>query len=156
MSQTIDQAVLAKLNSITELTALLGTISGTSTPAIFKSFVPQTYSFANQGAALTYSLPTDTPGHVLAGSDGTSLAQIQLDAWGFTEGTVKQILEAIRNALDGAPINPWGDGTCRISRVIKGISADMDEPPKAGSDQVLYRSFSEYTIGYYVSIPTLS
>jgi hypothetical protein len=157
VSQLFEQALRAELLSIPELTALLGTIGSGTTPAIFKTAVPQTYDYYFNGPALTYTIPTKPMGHVLTGSDGTAVARVQLDAWGYTESAIKMIIEAIRNGIDGSGLpEVWGNGTVIIMSCIQQDDIDSDEEPKAGSDQWLYHTISEYNVKYRVSIPTLS
>ena len=149
MSQTIEQAFLARLNAITELTTLLGA------NGLFKSYVPRTWDFSAKGAALTYKVPTKARGHALTGSDGTSVATIQIDVYGYTESVVKLAIEAAWNGIDGPP-GTWGDGTCVIVSVVQQEGGDMDEPPVAKTDQVLYHEMDNYRIMYRVSLPTLN
>ena len=80
---------------------------------------------------------------------------MQLDAWGYSEGSVKQIAEAVRNGIDGIP-GVWGNGTCIIVSVVSQGDSDADEQPKAGTDQWLYHTICEYAVMYRVTIPTLS
>jgi hypothetical protein len=153
--QLFEEALKAKLNATLGLTALLGVIPG-GAPAIFVAAVPQTYDFGRNGAALTYLVPTKPRGHVLTGSDGTAVARVQFDAWGYQEGIVRQIIEAIRQAIDGVPVNPWGTGYVNIVSVVQQNDLDLDEPPKAGTDQWVYRTMSEYNVMYRTGLPTLN
>lgn len=146
--QYFEQALVAELQSIYELVEIVGN-------AIYVAAVPQTWDFGRNGPALTFIVPTKDRGHVLTGSDGTATARVQIDMWGYSEAAVKTGIEAVRNGIDGTP-GTWGDGTCQIISVVQQEDTDMDEPPKAGSDQVLYRTMSEYVVRYRVSIPTLS
>jgi hypothetical protein len=150
MSQTFEQALVAKLNTITALTGIVGN-------AIYKTFVPQTYLFDRNGPALTYSIISKPYGHMLTGSDGTATARVQIDVWAFSAIAVKQGIEAVRNMLDGAGLDQqWGDGSVVIMSCIQQDDVDLDEAPEAGSDQVTYHSLTEYSVKYRVSIPTLS
>lgn len=153
MSQFFEQALAAKLASIPEVTALLGTQSGGG-PAIFSGIVPQTWLYDN-GAALTYLVPTKPRGHVLTGSDGTAIPRVQLEASSYSYGLSKRIVEAIWNAIDGVP-GAWGDGTCVIMSVVHQDDTDLPSTPKAGSDQPIFSVISEYNIKYRVAIPSLT
>ncbi len=149
MSQVFEQALVARLQATTALTAIVGS-------AIYKTFVPQTHVFDASGPACTYSVPTKPMGHVLTGSDGTATARVQIDMWAYSESVVKAGLEAIRNAIDGAGLpQTWGDGSVVIMSCIQQDDTDADEAPEAGSDQVVYHSLTEYSVKYRVSIPTL-
>lgn len=148
VAQFFEEALLARLQAIPKLTALVGT-------GMFKTGLPQTHDLGKSGPALSYSIPTKPYGHVLTGSDGTATARVQIDAWSYSESSVKHILEAIRNGIDGLP-GVWGNGTCQIMSVVQQDDIDADEPPKAGSDQWLYHSLTEYSVKYRVAIPTLS
>jgi hypothetical protein len=145
--QLFEQALVAELNSISALTSILGTIRGGTTPGIFKTGYPQTYDLETSGPALTYSVPTKPKGQVLAGSNATATARVQLDIWAYSESAVKQAMAAIYSAINGPP-GTWGNGTCIIMAVVHQGDTDSDEPPKAGSDQWLYHSFSEYMVQY--------
>ncbi len=150
MSQYFEQALVARLQATTALTAIVG-------GAIYKTFVPQTHLYDANGPACSYSVPTKPMGHVLTGSDGTATARVQVDMRGYSEPAVKQGLEAIRQAIDGASFpQTWGDGSVIIMSSIQQDDTDADEAPEAGSDQVVYHSLTEYAIKYRVSIPTLA
>ena len=146
MSQYFEQALVAKLQSITTLTTIVGKNSS-GQPAMFKAINPQTYDFGANGPALTYSVPTKSKGQVIAGGDSTANARIQLDIWAYTQSAVKQSLKAIYDSINGVP-GVWGDGSCVIMAVVHQNDTDADEPPKAGTDQVLYHSLSEYMVQY--------
>jgi hypothetical protein len=149
MSQLFEQALEAQLMAIPELMALLGT------QAIVKTGIPQTWDLGVKGPVLTYMIVSKPRGQVLGGASGVAVARVQLDAWAYTVAAPKLILEAIFNGLNGVP-GVWGDGSCVILSVVQADESDLDEPPKAGSDQWTYHSFCEYMIKYRVAIPTLS
>jgi len=153
MSQIFEQALVAKFNAITELTALLGTWR--TAPAIFYNSVPQTYDYGANGVALTYLIPTKPRGHVLTGSDGTATPRVQVNIQGYAYVTIKQAIEALWNGIDGPPNTAWGDGTCIIMSVVQQDDADMPAKPMAGTDQWLYDVMQEYNIKYRVAIPSL-
>ena len=147
-SQYFEQALDAKLNAISALTAIVGS-------SMYVAALPETHDLGGDGPAFTYMVPTKPRGHVLTGSDGTATARVQFDAWGYTESSVKMMVEAVRNSIDGPP-GVWGNGTCEIVTVISQGDIDADEEPKAGTDQWLYHTISEYSIMYRVTKPTLS
>lgn len=151
MSLLFEQAMLSRLQSITALNSIVGS-------AIFKTAIPETHDLQRDGPALTYSLPTKTDEHILTGSDGTATATVQLDAWGLGANAsinVKNIIEVIRLAIDGATISQWGGNNgVLIQRVIQSTDTDLDEKPEAGSDMWLRHTVSEYSIRYYVPIPS--
>jgi len=148
-AQLFEQALAAKLNAVTALTAIVGS-------AIYVGHIPETHQLDASGPALTYMVPGKPRGHVLMGSDGTATARVQLDAWSYGYGISKQILEAIRQSIDGIPVNPWGNGTCIIVSVVQQTDIDQSEPPADGSDKWIYHLISEYQIKYRVSLPTLN
>ncbi len=147
MSQFFEQALAAKLASIPSLTAIIGT-------SLYTQSLPQTHDLGAQGPAVSYAIPTKPRGHVLTGSDGTATARVQVDAWSYSYGTSKAIIEAVWNAIDGPP-GTWGDGTCLIMSVVQQDDIDASEKPEAGSDQWLYHLIQEYNVKYRVAIPTL-
>ncbi len=150
-AQLFEQALVAKLNSIAELTALLGTDSGS--PAIFTQAVPQTHNLGANGPALSYTVPTKPFGNVLTGSDGTATARVQIDAWSYTYSTSKAIIGAIRLAM-AVPSGTWGDGSCVIMSVVVPDSLDLPEQPRAGSDQWIYHVVQELHVKYRVPLPS--
>lgn len=147
-AQFFEQALEAKLASIAELTAIVGT-------SIYTQALPLTHDLGAMGPALSYTVPTKPRGHVLTGSDGTATARVQIDAWSYGYGTSKQIVESVWNAIDGPP-GSWGNGTCTIVNVIQQDDIDASERPQAGSDQWLYHIIQEYSIMYRVTTPTLT
>ncbi len=134
--------------ALPEVTAIIGT-------SLYKSFLPETHDLGARGPALTYSVPTKPRGHVLTGSDGTATARVQLDAWAYSAGTAKILIEAIANGIDGIP-GVWGNGTCVIMSVVQQDETDSDEPPIAGTDQPTFHTMAEYSVKYRVTIPSLT
>ncbi len=150
VTQLFEEALLARLLAITEITDIVGT-------AIYVGAIPQTYDLGAAGPALTYSVPTKPRGHDLGGSDGTAVARIQLDAWSYSQSTVRTLIDAIDNGIGGKPVETsWGNGTCRIVSVVHQNELDADEPPSVGSDRPVFHTLAEYQVRYRVSIPTLS
>jgi len=150
MAQLFEQALVAELSGIAALTAILGVQADGTQPAIFKSGVPEKWQYSTSGAALTYFVPAKPKGQVLVSGDGTAAARVQFDVWSFTGSDTKEAVAAIYDAINGVP-GVWGDGSCTIMSVVHQGDSDMDEPPKAGSDQWLYRTTSEYRIQYRLS-----
>jgi hypothetical protein len=147
-AQFFEQALVAKLLSISEVLAIIGN-------SIYKTGLPQTHDLGANGPALTYEIPSKPYGHVLTGGDGTAVARVKLGAWSYSYGTSKMLVEALWNGIDGIP-GQWGNGSCQIMSVVQ--QDDTDEPiaPKTKSDQWVYRVNQEYAVKYRVTIPTLS
>jgi len=144
--QLFEQALAAKLASIPELTAIVGS-------AIYTQGLPQTHNLSANGPALSYTIPTKPRNHVLTGPDGTATARVQLDAWALADyGAAKTIVEVIWNAIDGPP-GVWGNGTCTIVNVTHQDDIDASERPQAGSDKWLNHVIQEYSVMYRVNIP---
>jgi hypothetical protein len=101
MSQFFEQALVAKLQAIPELAAILGAWNNAA--AIFKTSVPQTYDYGRNGPALTYFVAEKPMGHVLTGSDGTAVANTMLAVSSYSYGQSKTAIEAIWNDIDGVP-----------------------------------------------------
>lgn len=149
--QFFEQALVAQLSGITALTSILGVQADGTQTAIFKTAIPMTYDFGANGPALTYMVPTKPKGQVLAGGDSTARARIQLDVWAYSVAAPKQAMAAIYDAINGVP-GTWGDGSCVIMSVVHQGDTDSDESPKAGTDQWLYHSLSEYMVQYRLSL----
>lgn len=146
--QDIREALAAKLFSIPEVTAIVGT-------AIYPLVVPMTRDFSRDGPALTYEIPSNPRGQVLGGSDGTSDATVTLKLWGYTYGTASAMTSALFSALNGPP-GVWGNGTCSIISVTQHDEGDDVGRPFAASDQWIPYIESEYLVRYRVPNPTLS
>lgn len=153
MAQDIRQAVYAKLASIAAVNSIVGS-------AIYPHALPMTHELDRDGPALTYTVTTNVPGHVLTGSDGTSTARVQLSAWAQGTNGVAQvatITSALFNALDGlTEVSNWGDGSTEVLSCLKTEEVDLPEPPKAGRDEWIRQVASTYEIKYRVPIPTHS
>ena len=148
VTQTFRQALYAKLASISEVSAIVGS-------AIYPGWLPQTHDLARDGPALTYEIPTDPHGQVLGGSDGTSSAHVKLRGWSYDLSETDPLMLALFNALNGAP-GEWGNGTCAIMSVTHQDSSDEDVPPRAGTDLWQPTIVDEYLIRYRIPLPTLS
>lgn len=147
-TQTFRAALTSKLGSIPELTAIVGS-------AIYPSALPETHDLSRDGPAVTYTITAGPRGHVLGGADGTATAHVELSSWSYLESQADAIALAIWNALDGIP-GKWGNGTCVILAVAHDDEIDLAEPPKAGSDQWVYRMSSPYIVRYRTGFPTLA
>ena len=150
VQQTFRQALTAKLNAITELTAIVGT-------AIYPGALPLTHDLDRDGPALTYTVTSMPRNHHLLGSDGTATATVQLSAWSEQESTSDAIALAIFNAIDGVyNDSSWGNGTITIRSCLHQDESDEPEEPKAGRDEWLRHIPSIYSIKHTVTIPTHS
>jgi hypothetical protein len=141
------ETLVAKLGSIPELTALVGT-------AIYPGAIPETHDLGSDGPVLTYRISSYPHGKVLAGSDGTASPRVQFDAWSVDFGLADAITKAIRDAIFKRPVNPWTPGGVEIMSVSKDDEFDIAEPPKAATDQWTYRVMSTYQIKHRVPIPS--
>jgi hypothetical protein len=146
LTEVFEEALVSKLGSISELTAL--------TSGMFTQSLPETWQLDSNGPALSYVVTTKPYGHVLSGSDGTATARVSFNIWSYEYGTAKQITEAIFNAIDGQP-DIWGNGSVEIMSVVQQDEIDASEPPQAGTDQWVYRLIVEYNVKYRVSLPAL-
>ena len=146
---TFPEALTAKLNSISEVTAMVAS-------AIYPVALPETHDLGRDGPAISYSILSYPRGHVLGGSDGTATATVQISVWSYQEATSDGIVLALWNAIDGLPVVPWGDGSVVIRSVVQKDEQDLPEEPKAGMDQWTYHIACVYAISHWVAIPTLS
>jgi hypothetical protein len=146
-SLSFRETLVAKLASIPELTALVGT-------AIYPGAIPETHDLGSDGPVLTYRISSYPHGKVLAGSDGTASPRVQFDAWSADFALADAITKAIRDAIFRRPVNPWTPGGVEIMSVSKDDEFDIAEPPKAATDQWTYRVMSTYQIKHRVPIPS--
>ena len=152
VTQIFEQALVAKLQAIPELMAIVGNGGGAG---LFKTSVQQNWDYGANGPAITYQIIGKPRGHVLTGSDGTAGARVQFDVWSHSALATKRAIEALWNGIDGVP-GVWGNGTCVIMAVAQQDETDLDEPPRAASDQWMYHTTTDYWIQYRVALPTLS
>lgn len=148
VAQTFRQALVAKLGSIPELTAIVGS-------SIYPTAIPEDHDLGDDGPALVYTIVTNPRGHVLTGADGTSAAKVRFEATSYQFSAADSITLALWNAIDGEP-DSWGDGSCVITSVSHQDEQDLHTPPKAGTDQWTYRIVSDYLIRHRTGFPTLS
>lgn len=148
MAQTFRQALVAQLNAIPEITAIVGS-------SIYPFSVPETHDLSRNGPALTYIVDSNPRGQLLQQADGLSMARVTFRVWSYFLSQSDQVTNALFNAINGPP-GAWGDGTCSIVSVTQQDESDEDIPPKTGTDQWIYAIDSEYLIKYRVAIPTLT
>lgn len=146
--QTFREALVAKLGAIPELLAVVD-------QAVFPGAIPEDHDLGRDGPALVYSIPSNPRGQVLMGSDGTSSARLRFEAHAYLLSAADRATIAVWNALDGEP-GGWGNGTCQILSVTHQDEQDQHIPPRAGSDQWIYRIVSDYLVRYRTGFPTLS
>lgn len=149
--QTFRKALRAKLLSLPDLTAIIGT-------HVYPGQVPIGYDFAVQGPALTYTVQKlrgrfmGASGHSLTGSDGTRLVRAILSAEGYSFSDVDAITTILFDELDGINnATDWGDGSIVIMECLEGPELDMPEQPMTGRKSLTYRIESEYEIRYRVN-----
>jgi hypothetical protein len=143
---TFREALVAKLASITGLTAIVGS-------AIYPGALPQTHDLGRDGPALTYLIVSNPRGELIAQLEGTSSPRVQLSGWSYSLASAVGIVEALVAGLRKMPVGTWGDGTCIIMSVSHQDETDQPEEPQAGSDQWTYQIVSEYQVKYRVPIP---
>lgn len=133
---------MAELLSIAALTAIV--------TAIYKTGIPSMHDLGTNGPALVYHIPHKPYGHNLSGSDGTATATVEIGAFAYSVSAPKLILKAIRDGINGAIQESWGNGTVEIMSCFQSADTDNDSVPRAGSDQWMYMSSTEYTIKYRI------
>lgn len=150
--QTFRQALVAKLLSVSDLTAIVGT-------AIYPGAIPQTHDLRKDGPALTYSLMkfplTRHIGRVVTGGfEGILSARVQLSAWSYRYADVDAITDVLFAALEGT-LNrtDWGNGTVTIVSATKGEEVDLTLPSGIADYRWIHQIASEYEIRYRVPIP---
>ncbi len=143
---TFRQTLLAKLTSLSALTAIVG-------ERIYPGVLPGTLDLGRDGPALSIMIATYPRGHVLAGCDGTASARVILTAWSYRQSDADDATLAIWEAIDGVPANPWGDGTIEIMSCTQQDENEEQDAPKAGTDQWSYRIMTEYLIKHRTIVP---
>lgn len=146
--QTFRKALRAKLLSLDDLTAIVGS-------NVYPGELPMGYDLSVKGPAVTYIVQklrrgfTGTTGHTLSGSDGTVLVRAILTAWSYSFADVDRIATILFVQLDGIfNASDWGDGSIVIMECLHGPELDMPEQPTTGRKSLTYRIESEYEIRY--------
>lgn len=140
MAQSFRQTLVAKLTSISDLTAIVGA-------AIFADALPQTHDLGRNGPALTFTIVSYPRGMVMGGLDGTGTPRIQFSAWAYSKASSDAITLVLLGSLTVVPpANPWGDGTITILSCTHQDESDQSEPPPEGGDQWIYQIVSEYQV----------
>ncbi len=137
---TIREAVIARLNALTPLTAIVG-------PRIYWEDASEIAVYPCVICAVT----SRDWGHHLPGADGTSLATFTLDALARDEATSKAIADIIRQSFDGFCGFQSGIYFLRTFIVDENDSAFQ---PADGSDKWTFQVSTTYEIKHRVPFPT--
>ncbi len=137
---TFREAMVAWLNSIAALTALVGSRIYYADP-----------SQLSQYPCLVISIVNRDYFHNLAGADGVSLATVHLEAISQFESESQACMEAVRNNLDGFRGVQSG---VPIGRCFLDDEFDAQTPPLAGSNLWIYHYATEYKVWHRVPTPT--
>ncbi len=137
---TLREAVVAWLNSLTALVALVGTRIYFADPSQLSLYPCVVVQVTNR----SYE-------HNLAGSDGVSLATVHIEAISQFESVSVACVETWRNYFDGFRGTQSG---VPIGRCFLNDEFDAETPPLAGSDLWIYHVVTEYVIWHRVPLPT--
>jgi len=137
---TLREAVVAWLNSIASLTALVGTRIYFEDP-----------SQMSQYPCVTVKVTEREWGRNLAGADGTSKAMVEISALSLSESSSIAIAEVVRNYFDGFRGNQF---TVPILTNYYEDEDDDTTAPPDGSDNWIYNVILKYRIKHRVPVPT--
>jgi len=101
--------------------------------------------------ALTHQLKGNNHQDILSGGAGYSIARIAIDCWATHPGTIETLAEAVRLKMQGYS---GLMGATQVDRANLVNEFDMDEPPKDGSNQWLYRRVMEFSLRYQEAVPS--
>lgn len=158
VAQTFRKALRAKLLSLADLTAIVGT-------HVYPDVLPSSHDLGTKGPAVVYSVmksPLRFSGHgdfnhVLSGSDGTITALVILTALSYSFSEVDAITAVLFDEMDGIRnASDWGDGTTTIMSCIHGMEMDQPESPTPENPRIAYRISSQYYVRYRVTLPVNS
>jgi hypothetical protein len=148
---TFRRALRFKLGSIDGLAAIVGN-------RIYPGLLPRNYDLLRDGPSVTFSVEKERGrnvvgvGHVLSGSDGTTLARVQVSAWAAAYSAADEIGEVLFAALDGLVLANWYG--IDILSCVREQQVDLPEAPTTGSVPVIYQIANEFQVRYRVAIPT--
>jgi len=135
----IEQSLYQYLSGIEAITNIVGT-------SIYHHHLPQSAEFP----VLTFQLISSRHEHDLLGAAGIVTARYQVDCWSYSLSEAATMAEAVRQALQGFS----GDmEDTEILFIVLDDQNNLDEAPKDGSDNWLYRREQDYLIKYRESIP---
>jgi len=137
------------LLSKSSITNLVGT-------RVFPDYIPQKNSTY---PAIVYQIISDTPEHTLAGAAGYTGTRVQLDVYAATSLVRAQVVEALRNVLQGFPPTStltMGTTDSLVSSVRYANSFDIYEPPQDSSDTGLFRNSTDYWFRLKRTSPTFT
>ena len=135
----VREAVYFRLSTSAAITALVG-------GRIYFGDLPQTARYP----ALSYVVVRRPYGHNLIGADGTSEAYVRISAWSYSEAIADQLTQAVRDLFDGFS---GVIGDLVVTASLNQDETDYPEPPKAGTDQWIYRIDADYKISHRISLP---
>jgi len=137
---TLRQAIVARLNSIPAVTALVGTRVYFDDPSQLSVY-----------PCLAVMVDERKYGHNLDGADGSSVASVHIEAISQYESVSVAVMEAIRDSFDGFRGVQSG---VSIGRCFLDDEYDATSPPLANSDAWIYHVVVEYRIWHRVNFPT--
>lgn len=137
------------LLSKSSITNLVGT-------RVYPDYIPQKNSTY---PAIVYQIISDTPEHTLAGAALHTGTRVQLDVYAATALVRAQVVEALRNVLQGFPPTStltFGTTDTLVSSVRYVNSFDIYEPPQDNSDTGLFRNSTDYWFRLKRTAPTFT
>jgi len=123
---------------------------------VFPSYVPQKNA---AWPCITYTIVSNNSAHHLQGGAGYAERRLQVDVYAKTEESRDNVVEALRNQLQGFPAagtsGTIGAGTVVTSIVYKG-SRDLYESDQEKGDVGYFRNSTDYWIRFQESAPTFA
>jgi len=123
---------------------------------VFPSYVPQKNA---AWPCITYTVVSNNSAHHLQGGAGFAERRLQIDVYAKTEESRDNVVEALRNQLQGFPAagtsGTIGAGTVVTSIVYKG-SRDLYESDQEKADVGYFRNSTDYWIRFQESAPTFA
>ncbi len=112
---------------------------------------------------MTLSKITDNPEHHLGGASGLVFERIQIDAWAEDPDTLRDLVDAIRNRLDGyrgtvtiAQAGNEAGGSIEIDAIIRLDGSDSADQPTDGKDLGAMNERMDFRISAAEPIPSLT
>jgi len=135
----IEESLYNYLASITDITDIVD-------DKIYHHHLPQEAVFP----VLTFQMISSRHDHDIQGAAGACTARYQVDCWSRSLAECVELAEAVRQALQGYKGTMEDD---HIFFITLDDQNNLDEAPKDGSDQWLYRREQDYLIKYRESVP---
>ena len=140
---TLETAIYSELSTTAEVIAVVGT-------RIYPQVAPLTVSYP----FIVYSVINSIPEHHMGGASALTNVSMQLDVWAVTVAELLDIVEVLRNDLDGFR-GDMGTENLDILSCFMETRRTFEEVDPLGKKAPVFRSDMDFSIWHVSSVPTL-